>query len=165
MDLKKTMNTDYLGSWDFKTGETKVLTIKEIVEKKVFNPNKNRDEMSTLMYFSNHPCGMFLNTTNKKKLIKLFGTSETTHMHGKNISLITKMIKVRGEDVEAVRIADTLPKQPADKIKEKEVFDENHKGWPAAIEALKTGQVTVEAIEKKYKLTELVIQELKSYEI
>ena len=31
MDLKKTMNTDYLGSWDFKKGEKKILTVKEIV--------------------------------------------------------------------------------------------------------------------------------------
>lgn len=164
MDLKKTMNTDYIGSWDFKTGEKKVLTIKEIVQKTVFNPNKNKDELSVIMYFSNHPCGMFLNTTNKKMLIKLFATSETEQYNGKNITLITKMIRVRGEDMEAVRIDSTLPSQPASPTPtKKEILNELHKGWEPACEALKTGSVTIEQIQKKYELTEESVVKLKAY--
>jgi hypothetical protein len=165
MDLKKTMNTDYLGSWDFKTGETKVLTIKEVVEKKIYNPNKNKDEMTTIMYFTNHPCGLILNTTNKKTLIKVFQTSITEQYHGKNVGLITKLIKVRGEDIEAVRIADKLPIQPAAATpKTKELFAPEHKGWDAAVEALKQKTVTIDQIKSKYELTEETIQILKSHE-
>lgn len=164
MDLKKTMNTDYIGSWDFKTGEKKVLTIKEIVQKTVFNPNKNKDELSVIMYFSNHPCGMFLNTTNKKMLIKLFTTSETDQYKGKNITLVTKMIRVRGEDMEAVRIDNTLPSQPATPTPtKKETLNELHKGWEPACEALKTGSVTIEQIQKKYELTDETVVKLKFY--
>jgi hypothetical protein len=165
MDLKKTMNTDYLGSWDFKTGEKKVLTIKEIVQKSVFNPNKNKDELSVIMYFSNHPCGMFLNTTNKKMLIKLFGTSETDQYKSKNIQLITKMIRVRGEEMEAVRIDGALPIQPATpQATKKEILNELHKGWEPACEAIKNGSVTIDQISKKYELTADVVEKLKAYE-
>ena len=165
MDLKKTMNTDYLGSWDFKTGEKKVLTVKDVEEKKVYNPNKNKEELSVIMTFQNHPCGMFLNTTNKKVLIKLFGTSDTDQYKGKNITLITKMIRVRGEEMEAVRIADTLPTQPAPpQATKKEILNELHKGWEPACEAIKNGSVTIEQITKKYELTAETVEKLKAYE-
>ena len=164
MDLKKTMNTDYLGSWDFKKDETKILTIKDVVVKKVFNPNKSSEEETAIMYFTNHQCGMILNTTNKKTLIKLFQTSETDFYKGKNIALVTTEIKVRGEWIEAVRVAKELPKQQADAPKEKEVMDKNHKGWQLAIDSLKSKSVTVEQIKTKYKLSEQSEKELKSYE-
>ena len=155
MDLKKLMNTDYLGSWDFRENEKKILTIKEVTQKKVYNPNKNAEELSTVMFFSNYQLGMFLNVTNAKMLIKLFGTSETDNLKGKNITLITKKIKVRGEWIEAVRIDDKLPQQPATPNPvEKENFTPEHKGWVAAVDSLKAGAVTIEQIKAKYTLSE-----------
>lgn len=165
MDLKKTMNTDYLGSWDFTKGEKKILTVKEILVKKVFNPNKNAEENTAIMYFTNHQCGLILNTTNKKMLIKLFGTSETESYHGKNVCLITSEIKVRGEWIEAVRIDKTLPQQKAtEQPKEKELFNENHKGWLIAVETLANGGTTVDKIMSKYQLTPENEELLRSYE-
>lgn len=165
MDLKKTMNTDYIGSWDFIKNEKKVLTVKEVVQKMVFNPNKNRDENSVILYFSNHPCGMFLNTTNKKMLIKLFGTSETEKYVGKNIGLITKLIKVRGEDIEAVRIDSVLPTStPSAPPKEKVVMDKDHKGWDAMLEAVKSGTYTANKLRESYTISDDVLLIIQGYE-
>ena len=164
MDLKKTMNLDYIGAWDFQDGEQKVLTIKNVVEKEVFNPNKNRDELSVIIYFSNHNCGMFLNTTNKKKLIKLFGTSETSEFSGKNITLITKKIKVKKEIIDAVRIVDTLPTQPANKPPTKVDMNDKHKGWEPMIEAVKTGTYTAVKLRESYNIDDATFKTIESHE-
>lgn len=165
MDLKKTMNTDFLGSWDFKKDEKKILTIKQVVQREVYNPNTRRNENTTVMEFTNHPCALILNATNKKMLIKLFQSSITEDYHGKNIALITKNILVRKEEMEAVRIDNTLPTQPAAlKPAKKELFNELHKGWDAACEAIKTGKVTIEQIKSKYELAPETVEKLKTYE-
>jgi len=164
MDLKKTMNTDFLGAWDFKDNEQKVLTVKEVVEKIVFNPNKNKDEKSVILYFSNHPCGCFLNTTNKKALIKLFGTSETDEYVGKNITLVTKSIRVKGENMDAVRIDSILPTQPANKPPTKVDMNDKHKGWEPMIEAVKNGTYTAVKLRESYNIDDATFKTIESYE-
>lgn len=155
MDLKKIMNTDYLGSWDFKENEVKTLNIKIVEQRKVFNPTSNREELSLVMFFNNYPLGMFVNVTNAKMLIKLFGTSETDYYKGKNISLKTSKIRVKGETIDAVRIADKLPPQNTTQTAPpvKVDFNENHEGWQAAINSLIAKTVTIEQIKGKYILS------------
>jgi hypothetical protein len=108
---------------------------------------------------------MFLNTTNKKTLIKLFGTSETDQYVGKNITLITKLIKVRGEEIEAVRIDTVLPTQkPSAPPKEKVVMDKDHKGWDAMLEAVKAGTYTANKLRESYTISDDVLLIIQSYE-
>ena len=155
MDLKKIMNTDYLGSWDFKENEIKTLNIKIVEQRKVFNPTSNKEELSLVMFFNNYPLGMFVNVTNAKMLIKLFGTSETDNYKGKNISLKTTKIRVKGETIDAVRIADKLPPQTAPQTAppQKVELNEAYSGWDAAVNALIAKTITIEVIKQKYILT------------
>lgn len=71
---KKLVDTNYLGSWDIVGGRL-VLQIAKIKQERIFNQNKNAEELCTVAYFSDERYKpTILNKTNCKTMQKLTGS-------------------------------------------------------------------------------------------
>jgi hypothetical protein len=111
MDIMKMgKNPNYLGSWDLEDTPNKelTLTIQSITEELVIG-TEGRKESEAVCRFKEPYKPMILNLTNKKTLIKLYGTSDSAKLVGKRITIITKPVKAFGGIFDALRIKPVLP--------------------------------------------------------
>jgi hypothetical protein len=96
-----------------------------------------------------------LNRTNCKTIAAIYKTPYIEQWKGKKITLYITTTKLKGEDVECLRIRNTAPQLP-------ELNSQSPK-WEGAVNALKAGTVTIAQIEASYYLTpenrELLISE------
>lgn len=111
MDIMKMgKNPNYLGSWDLEDAPNKelTLTIQSITEELVIG-TEGRKESEAVCRFKEPYKPMILNLTNKKTLIKLYGTSDSAKLVGKRITIITKPVKAFGGIFDALRIKSVVP--------------------------------------------------------
>lgn len=105
--IDKLRNPNYLGSWDLMDVDgnliEKTVTIKEVKSESVFDQKSNGLTDVLTVHF-NECKPIILNSTNRKVLKKVTGTSFIEEMAGERITLTTKKIKAFGELVDAIRI-------------------------------------------------------------
>lgn len=105
---KKFQNKDYLGSWDLEDKEERVLTIKKIGNKEVFNPSSNSKETCMVCEFTQGK-PMILNTTNNKSIQKTYHSPYIEDWIGKQIIVYVTKIKAFGEYIDCLRIRERIP--------------------------------------------------------
>jgi hypothetical protein len=105
---KKFQNKDYLGSWDLEDKEERVLTIRNIGNKEVFNPSSNSKEVCMVCEFTQGK-PMILNSTNNKSIQKTYKTPYIEAWIGKQIIVYVKNIKAFGEYIDCLRIRERIP--------------------------------------------------------
>ena len=126
MDIMKIgeKNPNYLGSFDLydmpKTELT--VTIKKIVDEEIVS--ERGKERTAVCYFAENYKPMILNSTNKKRLAKLFRSTDTDAMVGKRITIGVEEVKAFGDIHDALRIKKKLPTQNIPKVQEEVFFCE-----------------------------------------
>lgn len=149
---KKLYNPDYIGAYTLMQGETSSeldVTIKNITVKQVAGEDGKKEDCTICELVGQKP--MVLNATNQKMMEKIFKTPYIEQWAGKRMTLCVKRIRAFGENVDALRVKETLPKQinaPA-----KEELTPTHSKWIGAKDAIASGQFKIEDIEAKYTLS------------
>lgn len=123
---KKLSNPNYLGSWDFTTGEKKTLTIKSITQEEVVDMEKVKNNPKAkkaciIAYFIEPVKPMILNKTNCKTITNLYKTPLIEQWQGKKIVIAIEKVKAFGQLEDALRIQNErvqneIPKAPQPKI-------------------------------------------------
>jgi len=148
---KKMENPDYIGAYALTEGDDLTVTI-ESVKRETITGNGGKKEDCTVAYLKGLK-PMILNRTNMKTISKIYGTPYVEDWAGKQITLYIAKIRAFGEDnVECLRIRQQQPQKPE--------LTPNSEKWQQAVEALKTGNVTIEQIKSKYILTDKNEKEL-----
>ena len=106
---KKLANKDYLGSWDIEGGSDLVLTIRNITQKEVKNPQGKDEEVIVCEWRENYK-PMILNVTNCKAIAKAYNSEYIEDWVGKRVSLFTTMVSAFGDTTEAIRIRPYAPR-------------------------------------------------------
>lgn len=101
----------YLGSWDCAEGEL-ILTIADFKEEMI-EGDKGRKEKKCILYFAEQGYKpMVLNLTNRKTLVRLYHTTDSTKLKGKLVKIGTDKVKAFGEVHDALRIRSIVPSAP-----------------------------------------------------
>jgi FKBP-type peptidyl-prolyl cis-trans isomerase 2 len=146
--FRKIKSPNYLGSWDLMNDDgtfvKKVMTIKKASTKQITDQRGQTSDEAVLEFENYKP--MILNHTNVRAIAKALKSPYIEDWIGKQITIYVKNVKAFGEYHDALRIEPIAPKVAKENTLSKERFNK-------ALEALKTGQTTIDSI-KKYKLTE-----------
>lgn len=143
---KKLDNPNYLGAYSLLDGSDKDLIV--TIEKVVIETIKSeREDQSCKVAYLKGQKPMILNTTNSIIIAKILGSNYIEDWQGQSITLYVAKIKAFGESMDALRVR---PQKPVITLPE---LTPDHKGWTGAVKALRDGSVTLQQIEKKYKLS------------
>lgn len=144
---KSLVNPHYIGAYSLLPKEEKTVTIINVVREQVKGEGGKSEECTVAYLVNEKP--FILNRTNCKTLTKILKSPYIQHWAGKTITIFAAKIKAFGEEMEALRIKDTLPKEKA--LPE---LTPDHKQWQEAVKFLSSDTGTIEQIKKKYFLTE-----------
>lgn len=147
---KKQDDPNYLGAYSLMDGTTKELTA--TIEKIVIEDVKNErgTEKCRVMYLKGQK-PMILNTTNSKAIEKALGTPYIEDWANKSIIIYVARIKAFGDEIDALRIKPSAPKQqtlPELKKTDTENFNK-------IVVAIKNGY-DIAAIRTKWSITKEV---------
>jgi len=153
---RKLHNPDYIGAYTLMTGDKPidlVVTIKSVAVQEVKGEDGKGESCTVAQLVGQKP--FIINATNAKMLTKILGSPYIEDWAGKSVTLYVAKIKAFGDTVDALRIRPQLPapKQLPD-------LNPQHAKWQGAVDALKAGNTTLEAIKKNYTLTTQNEQEL-----
>ena len=142
---KKLENPDYIGAYSLDAGKDLTVTIEKIVREMVTGQGGKKEECTIAILKGQKP--FILNRTNQKMIQKIYDTPYIEEWTGKKITLYVAKIRAFGEDnVECLRIRNESFKKPPELLP-------NTETWTKAVNALKSGSVLIEAIEKKYSIS------------
>lgn len=105
---------DFMGAIDLTdcpNGEV-TLTIASITEKKVANGRGESTNESVCAWQEKGWMPMILNVTNKKVLVKLYKTKDTTKLVGKRVTIYAEHGRWFGKEGDALRIRPVIPTAP-----------------------------------------------------
>lgn len=108
---KKLTNPNYLGAYSIENGCDLILTIKYVQEEKVTGTDGKKDDC-VVCHFVENAKPMILNATNMKTITKLYKTPYVEEWAGKKIQIGVEKVKAFGDIVDALRVRNTLPKEP-----------------------------------------------------
>lgn len=108
---KKFQDNNYVGEYMFDgTDKDLVLTIKDTFLEEVFEPNSNKTTNERVISFEEIPQKLICNTTNAKRIEKLFESPFVEDWVGKKIALyFDKNVKFGKEIVGGIRVRITKP--------------------------------------------------------
>ena len=106
---KQLKNPDYIGAYALQPGEEMILTIKSCGTEQVANTDGKKQDC-LVIHFMEQVKPMILNSTNAKTISKIHQTPYMEQWVGKQIQIYARRIRAFGEDVDALRIRDFLPK-------------------------------------------------------
>ena len=103
-------NPNYLGSFDLYdlTVQELTLTISKIQPEQTV-VNGGAKEMVTACHFEENYKPMILNITNKKRIAKIYGTTDERKLVGKRITIVIEKVKARGKICDALRVKEVVP--------------------------------------------------------
>jgi len=106
---KQLKNPDYIGAYALQPGEELILTIKSSGLEQVAGTDGKKQDC-IVVHFMEAVKPMILNNTNAKTITKIHGTPYMEQWSGKKIQIFARRIRAFGEDVDALRIRDFVPK-------------------------------------------------------
>jgi hypothetical protein len=140
---KQLTNAEYIGAYSLQPGEERVVQIVNVCKK----PVKGTDGKETDCIVANlkNEKPFILNKTNCKTLTKVSGSGFIEDWAGLKITVYADKVKAFGDVVDALRIRPVKPMKPK--------LNPASPKWEGAIDALRKGSTTIDAIEKAYELT------------
>lgn len=105
---KRKFTYKYIGSDSLPVGKDIVLTLKEIKEEEVIG-QKGEKKVCLIAYFEEQSKPMVLNKTNCKMIAKLCDSPFLEEWIGLKIQIYARKVDAWGEEVDALRVRDTLP--------------------------------------------------------
>lgn len=146
----KPINPDRLGSWDFKDGEIKKLTIERIFIDQVFSPDKAKAEPVYVAKFLEAELPMILNKTNRKKIHYMTGIRDMADWGG-----VAVWVKVEHNIRFGPNVTDGLRVDKAEAPgKTLPELTPDHPKWLDAVAAVKSGKTTVDKIRQSYSVSD-----------
>jgi hypothetical protein len=143
---KQLTNPNYIGAYSLESGKDLTVQIIKVTKEIVKGEGGKQDECTIATLKDQKP--MILNVTNCKTITKLFETPYIEEWAGKKITLFKAYTKLKGEDVECLRIRDKKPEQT------KPILSPSNPNWAKAIQAVKSGSYTIESLKQKYEISE-----------
>lgn len=140
---KQLVNPDYIGAYSLPSGKDMNITIEKVVRELVTGMAGKKEECTVAHLKGNKP--FILNKTNCKSITKIANTPYIEDWAGLTITIYAAVTKLKGEDVECLRIREKAP--------EKEDLTPKHQKWVGALKAIKDGSVTIEQIKANYKVS------------
>ena len=140
---RQLVNPDYLGAYSLPEGNDITVKIEKVVKELVTSMGGKKEECTVAYIEKNKP--MILNVTNSRMIQKIYGTPYIEDWKGKEITLYAATTKLKGEDVECLRIRPKGNIKPDLKIKTEEFNN--------VAKALKNGY-TIEDAKKKFKISQ-----------
>lgn len=141
---KQLANPNYIGAYSLQPGEERVVEIIKVVQEIVSGPDGKKDDCIVAYLKNEKP--MILNATNCKTLSKLYNSPFIENWIGKQMIIYAKKIRAFGEEVEALRIKDTVPALPE--------LSPSHAKWNEALTAIQDGKTTIEKVMTRYFISE-----------
>lgn len=143
---KKLDNPNYLGAYSLLDGSDKdlIVTIEKVITEDV--KTERGSEPCKVMYLKGQK-PMILNTTNSQTIAKVLESPYIEDWTGQMVTLYVAKVKAFGETMDVLRV------RPSKPIIELPELTPDHAKWTGAKQALKDGSVTIDQIEKKYKLS------------
>jgi ribosomal protein L34E len=108
---KKLHNPDYLGAYALKPNEDLIATIKVVGNEPVKGENGKEEECTVIHFVEKDIKPLICNATNAKTITKIYGTPYIEEWAGKKIQIFATTTKLKGENVEALRIRPFVPKE------------------------------------------------------
>lgn len=141
---KKLVNPNYIGAYELQPGEERTVEIISVGRQLVKGTDGKETECTVAQLKGEKP--FILNKTNCKTLTKIYKTPYIENWAGKRIIIYAEPVKAFGDIVDALRIRPIEPLLPA-------LTPESPK-WVGAVKAIADKATTIEAILKKYSMTE-----------
>jgi len=143
---KQLVNPDYLGAYSLPEGKDITIKIKQVVREIVKGINGKSEECTVAHIEGNKP--LILNRTNCKTIAKIYGTPFIEDWSGKSITIYAAVTKLKGDDVECLRIRELAIDKPK--------LNTDNDQFNKAKQAIESGTITREqAIEKLKKVFSL----------
>ena len=143
---KQLTNPNYIGAYSLSEGQDLEVQILKVTKEMVKGEGGKQDECTIATLKDQKP--LILNKTNCKTIAKLFETPYIEEWAGKKITLFKSVTKLKGEDVECLRIRDKKPPQS------KAILNQSNPNWEKAIKAVKSGAFTIESLKLKYEISD-----------
>jgi hypothetical protein len=151
---RKVMSTPFLNGEEIpEAGQ--VVTIDSYKKEKLFSPKSKKEEELITLKFKEIAKPMILTNRKAKQISKVIGSEYMADWIGKTITIFPIKEKHFGDYFKVIHAKAGVIELP--------VFDKKHERWAGAVEALKAGTSTIEAIEKHYTITDAVRKELQTY--
>jgi hypothetical protein len=96
-------NSEFLGHWDIPVGKDFKVVIDLVNMEELTHPSTFKKEWKSVMSFKNGKKRLVLNTTNMRAVASWHGNNPKT-WGGKTITLFRALTKLKGEEVECVRV-------------------------------------------------------------
>jgi hypothetical protein len=117
-------NKNYLGHWDLPEGRDIILTIKSAQWEEVKNPIINTSEAKRVIRFKEGVKPFICNETNSQSILRSTGTSYMEDCQGMKIKLFLSQVKVKGQNVDCLRVKEVPQSELVEKVISKEQREE-----------------------------------------
>ena len=139
---KQLINPDYLGAYSLPDGKDITVKITKVVREMVTSVGGKQEECTVAHLENQKP--MILNVTNSKMIQKIYGTPYIEDWAGKEITIYAATTKLKGDDVECLRIRPKAPSKP--------VLEYNTKDYEKVLAAI-MGGYTIEQVRTKWQIS------------
>lgn len=99
---RQLVNPDYLGAYSLPEGRDMTVKIEKVVRELVTSVGGKKEECTVAYIVGNKP--LILNVTNSRMIQTIYQTPYIEDWKGKEITLYAAKTKLKGEDVECLRI-------------------------------------------------------------
>jgi len=106
---KQLVNPDYLGAYSLPDGKDITIKIKQVVREIVKGQNGKSEECTVAHIEGNKP--LILNRTNCRTIAKIYESPFIEDWAGKSITIYAAVTKLKGDDVECLRIREVKIKE------------------------------------------------------
>ena len=148
---RQLINPDYIGAYSLPNGKDMTVRIIDVKKQMVTGLGGRKEECTVAALENNKP--IILNSTNSRTIQNLYDTPYIEDWKGKEITLFAAKTKLKGEDVECIRIRPKIKIKP-ELIKGTEDFQK-------VVKAMKEG-FTMDQVKTKFTVsqeTEIAILE------
>lgn len=147
---KKLTNPDYIGAYSLEENKDLNVTIEKVVRELVTGNGGKKEECTVAYLKGQKP--FIINRTNARTITKIANSPYIEDWVNLSITLYVATTKLKGEDVECLRVRESAPK--------KETLTSTHPKYKAVLEALKSGNYTINQVKAKYDISSEVEKEL-----
>lgn len=145
---KKLTNPNYIGAYSLEDGKDLIVEITNVKREFVTGENGKKDECTVAELKGQKP--FVLNATNQKSISKALGTPFIEEWIGRKITLYVSFTKLKGDDVECLRVRGEAPKAATN---QKPELTPTHPKWNDAKKAIKSGTYKIADLLIKYTIS------------
>jgi len=149
---KQLKDPNFIGTWALPEGNDLIVKIEKVV-REIITVQGGKKEPVTLCYLKGQK-PLILNSTNQRTITNIYNSPYVEDWIGKDIKLFASTTRLKGENVECLRIRQEVPAIELPELTEK------HNSFEKCAKALSSGNYTTDDLRKKYLITDEVEKQL-----